>query len=82
MDVDLNADLEAMDVADLLAYQQELTRARKAVLDAQARAQAHIDYRASEIAARRAREDQLLGASGKPPAQELMAATPPNEAGS
>jgi len=80
MDVDLNADLDAMELDELLAHQQELTRARKAVLARQARVQGMLDYRADEIARRRAAEDQLLGAASKPPTQQLLGPDP--EAGS
>ena len=68
--VDLAADVSNMPVQDLLEYQQELTRTRLAVLDAQRRAQAELDDRARRIAERRANEDQLLGATRR--AQSLF----------
>lgn len=71
--MDLNADLDAMGLEELLEHQQALTRHRLEVLDAQRRVQGMLDYRADEISRRRSAEDQLLGAAGKPPAQDLFA---------
>jgi septal ring factor EnvC (AmiA/AmiB activator) len=74
--MDLNADLASMDLAQLVEYQQELTRYRKAVLATQANVQAELDARRRRIAAQRAAEDQALGQQTKPPAQELLAGAP------
>ena len=59
--MDLTTDLGAMSVAELLERQQELTRTRIEVNEAQRRTQAELDRRQREIAERRAAEDQLLG---------------------
>jgi len=82
MDVNFTAELGGMELDQLLAHQQELTRQRKAVLARQADVQAELDRRAEAIAARRATEDQLLGASAKPPTQHLLGTPEPTEAGS
>lgn len=70
--MDLDADLEAMTVEDLLAYQQEATRLRLAANDAGRRAQAEIDRRSEERARQRAAEDAKFGAVAKPPAQQVF----------
>lgn len=70
--MDLDADLEAMGIEDLLAYQQEVTRLRLAALDAGRRAQAEIDRRAADRAAARAAEDEQFGAVRKPATQHLF----------
>lgn len=79
--MDLNADLGALSVAELLERQQELSRTRIEVNAAQRSTQAELDRRQREIADRRAAEDQLLGQVSKPPTQHLLG-TPELEAGS
>lgn len=69
---DLTADLDAMDIPELLEYQQSLTRARLAINERARETQSIIDTRVEEIAARRAAEDELLGQATKPSAQDLF----------
>lgn len=78
--VDLNAPLPDLSDEDLVAYQQEVTRLRLDALDAGRRAQAELDVRAARRAARRAAEDEALGAVRKPPTQQVFGdSTPPAE---
>lgn len=80
--MDLNANIAGMDLAELLEYQQALTRHRKDVLDAQAGVQRELDRRAVMIAERRRLEDAQLGQASKPPTQQLLGDASDAEAGS
>jgi len=78
--MDLSIDITELPAAELVEYQQELTRTRLAI-NAKARdVQARLDQLAAERAEQRRLEDEQLGAVTKPPTQHLLGTPPELEA--
>lgn len=70
--LDLDADVDSMPIADLLSYQQELTRFRLAVVSKAREVAAKLDEHAEAIEERRRGEAALLGQVNKPPTQYAL----------